>query len=184
MSDSPFESSDATEARALRLWQADEQAALRGKQLASAEADSVARDSYQKDNKYKRPRMIWELACEHPEKFMELVTKLPHALQDIFFQRYLLGRTEAQIAELFEVSTFPIQTALKTGIDGLCAIVAGETEGESELAQAYRRMLEFRVECGELRLERSPELGQMVIEIDEETLEMQFQPVTADGATT
>lgn len=94
---------------------------------------------------------IMALAYEQPERFLELVSYLPHIIQDIFYQYYLLGRTFEQIREVLLPNHKTVNTVHElnqAGIRGLCAIIKfgkkpteKQLRGKSELAAAYRAMV-------------------------------------------
>ncbi len=172
--------------RAAELFRADPEAALSGTRLNSAEADPGA----------DRSRAIISLATEQPERFLELVGYLPHAIQDIFFQYYLLGRTQTQIGSLLGMSQTGVWQALRLGLEAICAIIA--LGGPPDLQflpgkasplrvrayNVYQEMLAFQTRAGTretLKVEEPERLGEFELRVDDETLELNFSPSTTDG---
>jgi hypothetical protein len=172
--------------RAVDLYRKDPEAALAGRGLVSVEGD----------NENDRSLAIVELAGTERERFIELVGSLPEPLQDIFFQHYLLGRTQTQIAKLIDWSQSSggrrgVSQGLKIGEKGICAVIAwgGEvpsacvTERDRKLMAAYKAMEMFRgKKVPALAIRSSRNLGSFVIRTDDEALDEFFAPGTTDGA--
>lgn len=130
--------------RAYQFFLEDPEAAMQGERLSSAESSpDIDRSS-----------AILELAHNHPERFIELVSKLSPVIQDIFFQYYLLGRTYAQIGAILFPEAGPhgnyvrVRRGNSIGISALCAVIAfnGPPPARTKkkaLAKAYRDMLKF-----------------------------------------
>lgn len=167
-----------SDVRAVQTFREDPEAALSGSRLASAEADPAADHS----------RAVMSLAVDSPEKFLELVGYLPHAIQDIFYQYYLLGRTQTQIGELLGMSQTAVWQTLRLGVNGLCAVIAfGGPPSEAHagpLADEYQKMLAF-VTKPENRRElevRAPEqLGGFDLSVSDSWIDEQFAAWTTDG---
>jgi hypothetical protein len=167
--------------RAVDLYRKDPEAALAGRGLVSVEGD----------NENDRSLAIVELAGTERERFIELVGSLPEPLQDIFFQHYLLGRTQTQIARLIDWSQSSggrrgVSQGLRIGERGMCAVIAwGKCEGSSDpqLHEAYEAMERFRSKRAPAVTIRAPRnLGSFVIRTDDEALDEFFAPGTTDGA--
>ncbi len=173
--------------RAVEFWRADEESSLAGSRLNSAEADPGA----------DRSRAVISLAVDASERFLELVGYLPHAIQDIFYQYYLLGRTQTQIGSLLGMSQTGVWQALRLGIEAICAIIASGGEPpdmrylpsdkaprHKQAYDAYQRMLDFQTKAdnrAELRVDSPANLGEFELRVDDRTLEIQFSPFTTDG---
>jgi hypothetical protein len=173
--------------RSVEFFRASPEEALSGSRLSSAEADPGA----------DRSRAIISLAVEQPERFLELVGYLPHAIQDIFFQYYLLGRTQTQIGSLLGMSQTGVWQALRLGIEAICAVILSGGEPPDlrfvpsvnaplhrKAYDAYQAMLEFETKAearGMLRIDSPRNLGEFILRVDDETLEVQFAPSTTDG---
>ena len=173
--------------RAEELWRQDPDAALAGNGLASVEGDA-SRD---------RSKAIMALAVEQPERFVELVGRLPELLQDILLQRYLLGRTHAQIAGVLGMSPssggkMGVSQNLRLAVEGLCAVIAwgGGPPKDDWVAQCSsreRELLEAYRECEGLRgrqraiAVRAPRVGAFVLRTDDPALRAAFAPGTEEG---
>lgn len=172
-------------ARAVELWQRSPEEALSGGALGSIEGDPEADHT----------QAIVELAGRDPERFEELVEALPEPLQDIFFQHYLLGRTQTQIARLIDWSQSSggrkgVSQGLRIGWEGMCAVIAwgGEeptgdnTERGKKLLAAYAAMERFRGQRGPRLTVRAPrELGNFTVRSNHPQLAEFFAPGTTDG---
>lgn len=172
--------------RSIDLFAQAPEDALSGTRLVSAETDPSA----------DRSQAIVELAVDDPLRFVELVSYLPHAIQDIFFQYYFLGRTQTQIGELVGASQTAVWQALRLGTEAICAVIVfgqppNDRVPEGEMTPLQRRAMEAwravnkfatRAENrGELRKREPRTLGQFVLGIDEKTFELSFAPGTTDG---
>lgn len=177
---------DSSDKRAAELWREDPEGVLAGQCLASVETDP-SRD---------QSSAVVALAVEQPERFRELVGKLPELIQDIFFQHYLLGRTQTQIAEVLGMmqsssGLMGVSQNLKLGVMGLCAVIAWggppakaeweATGREKELLEAYRRMERLRGRRGRALEVRSALTGKFVIKTSDPLLEQIFAPEAPDG---
>lgn len=165
----PFEAT--SDNRAMEMYRRNPEEALRASRLTSAESDPVN----------DRSLAIMRLAEEEPERFMELVSYLPHAIQDIFYQYYLLGRTQEQIGALVGIpDQANLSKVLITGVEGLCAIIAygqpPQCQPGTEMERAYQRMLAFRTRPesrGELVVETPRKLGMFEISAGDVELVME-----------
>ena len=165
----PFEARG--EVRAVEFFRDDPERALAGSRLSSAEADASA----------DRSLAIMNLASEEPGRFLELVSYLPHAIQDIFYQYYLLGRTQEQIGRLIGVShQADVSHALKIGVEALCVIIAygnpPHCQPGTEMARAYQAMLEFKTKSQdreELHERTHRRLGEFEINANDAELVME-----------
>lgn len=172
--------------RAVEFFRADEMSALSGSRLSSAEADPGA----------DRSRAMISLAKECSERFLELASFLPHAIQDIFYQVYFLGRTQTQVGRLLGMSQTGVWQALRLGQEAICAIIA--LGGPPDLQflpgknsplrvrayNTYQEMLAFQTKSENregLKVEEPGTLGEFEIRVDDDTLEVHFSPFTTDG---
>lgn len=174
--------------RAVEMYRDDDERSLKGERLASAETDPSA----------DRTKAIAELAVEQPERFLELVGYLPHVIQDVFYQYYLLGRTGKQISRVLEMSPsssgkFGVTQRLQLGIAAICAIIAfgrpprdedwraAEGSRKWKLLEAWREMerVEAKTEA-ELRVRAPKGLGEFEVRIEDEALAEFFAPASKD----
>ena len=161
---------------AISKFHRDEEAALSADNLISAEADFVAQNSWDKSPNRKKSKMAWEMAKGQPERFLELVSFLPHVIQDIFYQYFLLGRTQDQIGETLGLRQKQVWQALELGVDGIANIAAGK--GPSE------EIMKFRTDASQredLVVEEPTDLGKFILRTDEPGVEEHFSPGTPDG---
>ena len=175
---SPIDS--LSEQRAVETFRDDPDAALAGSQLSSAETCSGGNES-----------AVIVLAEEQPERFLELIGYLPHAIQDIFLQYYFLGRTQTQIAETLGMTQSPgVWQALRLGIEAICAVIAfggppgPGTPANHPLAVAYQTMLDWQTkpEMRETKVIRTPRnLGEFEINAEDVNLMEFFAPGTEHG---
>lgn len=186
-----FEST--SEARAVDFFNRSPEDALAGSSLVSAETDKAS----------DRSEPITNLAVEQPERFIELVSYLPHAIQDIFFQFYFLGRTQTQIGELMDKGQTVIWQTLELGTRAICAIIhfgspnellkreqwyavtrTTPPEPERSMIIAYKAALAFRTKPEsreELVVEEPGNLGDFEISANDVNLMAFFAPATTDG---
>jgi hypothetical protein len=161
---------------AQELFRVDPEAALAGSKLVSAEANVDTRDDWQASPNRKKSKMVFELASGQPERFLELVGFLPHIIQDIFYQYFLLGRTQTQIGKLLDMSQKNVWQALEVGVDAIANVaLRGELSQE---ALSFRTDPETREE---LFVEESTKLGSFILSTSDETWEQNFAPSTPDG---
>jgi hypothetical protein len=182
---------------AQELFRVDPDAALSGSKLVSAEANVDTRDDWQASPNRKKSKMVFELASGQPERFLELVGFLPHIIQDIFYQYFLLGRTQTQIGRLLDMSQKNVWQALEVGVGGVAALIHfngpptiqmssfKETARAGRVAwDAWQTVLEFRTSAEqrkELIVEESTKLGSFILSTSDETWEQNFAPSTPDG---
>jgi hypothetical protein len=121
---------------------------------------------------------IVNLATQTPRRFINLVSYLSPAIQDIFFQYYLLGRTYKQIGTLL----FPNKTVAASqaivkrgnyfGLRALCAVIKfkgkpseAQAQRHPRLAEAYEAMLTFqaRIEVAWSSVKTPTDLGDFEI---------------------
>lgn len=102
-----------SEIRSLASYYHDPEQALRAERLISAETDPEA----------DRSLAIANLAVDDRARFVELVEELPHVIQDIFFQYYLLGRTQTQIGYALGRSQTAVWQQRDLGLEAICACV-------------------------------------------------------------
>lgn len=175
-----------SDARAERFFTDSPEEALSGSRLASAEADPGA----------DRSLAIVNLAVDEPERFLELVSYLPHALQDIVYQHFLLGRTQTQIGNLLGLGQTAVWQLLKLSVEGLCAVIAwgGEPPNdlvgswvagsrEARMREAWEAVLRFRTKRDQRRdlyVNAPKALGRFDIRVTDD-FEIQFTPQTTDG---
>jgi hypothetical protein len=157
-----------------RLFKDDPTGALSGSQLVSAEAHSA--DDWQASPNRKKSKMARAMAEEQPERFLELVAYLPHVIQDIFYQYCLLGRTQEQIGRTLGMRQKQVWQALELGVDGIASVSATGALPESVLS--FKTSSEQR---GELRVTEPAVLGEFVVNISDEDVEVLFSPMTPDG---
>lgn len=189
---SPYDRS--SEARASELFQQDQDAALRGDRLISAETGAEGDYHATPED---RTKAVVVLAQESPERFLELVGYLPHLIQDIFLQFFLLERTQKEIGETLGLWTWAVCDALKLGMESICAIIAfggvdkvpenldpvGRPDWD-QLVEAYKKMLAFETkpeQRTEKKLVTPVGVGEFEIRVDDETLELHFAPSTRRG---
>ena len=167
------------ESRAVELFKENPSMALRGNKTISAETDIEV----------DRSDAMFKLATDEPERFLELVGYLPHLIQDIFYQYYLLGRTQTQIAQLLGCSQTNIWQDLRLGKEAICAIIAfggppptsihelrKASPGEQFLKAitAYQAMLAFKTRKDQrkpITVEEPKTLGQFQLSIDDGTFD-------------
>jgi len=165
-----------SEMRAIDLFERDPEAALAGSKLISLETDPS----------FDRSLAITELALNRPERFLELVSYLPHAIQDIFFQYYLLGRTQTQIAKLVGSTQTNIWQAIKAGLGAICAVLStnGLPTRKDPMWLEYEKVLQFAEKMSHrsmLKIAEPKILGSFTLPITEEEFEQCFAPMTTDG---
>lgn len=187
----------SSDRRAINLFRHDAEAALSHQQAVSAEADAGVQDEWQASPNRKKSKMVYEIAVAQPERFLELVSYLPHAIQDIFYQYYLLGRTQTQIGELLSMSQTAVWQALELGIDAVAAIILfggpppaprifsncnDPTRMKAHIA--YNNMLNFQTKPEsrqELIVDAPTTLGEFILRTDDPDINDQFAPCTPDG---
>lgn len=152
--------------RAVAQFRSNPEAALAGESLISAETDQETSCA----------NAVISFATEQPERFLELVQTLPHSIQDIFYQFYLLGRTQDQIADTLSVSQALIWKALGIGLIGICEAIRDGAPGTE-----CQRFSLPEVSSEEKTFKMPPSLGQFVISVDED-LALHFSPMTTNGA--
>ena len=158
------------------LFRTDPDAALSAQRLVSAEANRDARDDWQASPNRKKSKMVYELAAGQPERFLELVSYLPHVIQDIFYQYFLLGRTQTQIGELLGLRQKQVWQALEVGVDAIAQVSAtGELTAE---ALSFKTSADQREE---LEVTEPTTLGEFILRTDDPALEQNFAPGTPDG---
>lgn len=158
------------------LFRADPEGALSATRLVSAEGNGYARDDWSASPNRKKSKMVYELAAGQSERFLELVSYLPHVIQDIFYQYFLLGRTQTQIGELLGMSQKQVWQALEVGVDGIAAV--SKTGELSEACFGFTTNAETREE---LVLEEPTTLGEFILRTGDGALEANFAPGTPDG---
>lgn len=157
-----------------RLFRDDEDAALAGSKIISAEGHAA--DSWDASPNRKKSKMVWALAAEQPERFLELTSFLPHLIQDIFYQYFLLGRTQEQIGETLGLRQKQVWQALELGVDGIAAVSANGALPEEVLK--FRTSSEQRET---LVLEEPTTLGEFIVSTSDKSIEEFFSPMTPDG---
>lgn len=159
--------------RAREFWEQEPGRALGGEKLASVEGD--------KSEDRSQPVVV--LAAEEPERFLELVGYLPHAIQDILIQYYLLGRTQTQIGKLLGLSQTAVWQAVRLGVRSICAVIGGGVTEEQRKAREEMLGYRTRKESRELLKVEAPEnLGEFRITTDDVNLMEFFAPSTTDGS--
>lgn len=170
--------------RAIEAFERDPEEALAGDTLISGETQSDT-DQLANSRKFRMRRAVARFAVEEPERFLELVGYLPHTIQDIVLQYFLLGREQTQIAEVVGGSQTSVWQGLRLGIEAICAIIAFKQEGWQSIPkadEAYQAMITYRdKEEGELTLTEPAILGQFDVPLTEKELEILFAPMNADG---
>lgn len=177
----------SSDARAEQLFRQDEERAVSGLVLSSAETDPSA----------DRSLAITELALRDPARFIELVNYLPHAIQDMFYQYYFLGRTQEQIGKLIGCGQTRVWQSLKLGREAMCAVIyfgqppsvsliCGEvmTPRELKLKAAWDSCLAYHVReenKEELAIKTPRNLGEFVVSTVDDELNEFFAPMTTDG---
>lgn len=192
MTDDPKKPKSAYEtmsdARAAEFYREDPGASLRGERLMSAETGEDEGTFH--GTPEEKSKAVVVLAMEQRERFLELVGYLPHAIQDIFIQFYLLERTQEQIGETLGMSQTAIWQALKLGMEAMCAVMLYGDDClrleniPKQAADAYAAMLAWTTEVGqreELVLRTPKNVGEFEIRVDDETLELHFAPSTRRG---
>ena len=178
------------ESRAVELFKENPLMALQGNKTISAETDIEV----------DRSDAMFKLATDEPEHFLELVGYLPHLIQDIFYQYYLLGRTQTQISQLLGCSQTNIWQDLRLGKEAICAIIAfggppptsingllrtsWKTNEFNKAWDAYQAMLAFKTRKDQrkpITVEEPKTLGQFQLSIDDGTFDVNFAPATPDG---
>ena len=174
--------------RAVELFKEKPELSLQGDKRVSIEADPF----------YDESDAFFKLAVDDPTKFLELVGYLPHLIQDIFFQYYLLGRTQVQIAKVLGCSQTNIWQDLRLGREAIGAILefggppptaamdAVKANGRQfkMACAAYRAMAAFKTKEHQrepLTIKEPKTLGEFQLSIDDETFDLNFSPATTDG---
>jgi hypothetical protein len=157
-----------------RLFAEDPVGALSGSQIVSAEGHSA--DDWSASPNRKKSKMVYELASEQPERFLELVSYLPHIIQDIFYQYFLLGRTQEQIGVTLGLRQKQVWQALELGVDGIASVSA--TGALPPTVLEYRTSVDQR---RTLELTEPGVLGEFIVSISDEDVEKLFSPQTPDG---
>ena len=167
-----------SEKRAVDLFKSDSIAALSGDRLISAETDP----------ELDRSSAIASLASDSPERFLDLVGCLPHLIQDIFFQYYLLGRTQTQIGQLLGCSQTKVWQHLRLGTEAMCAIIEFggpppilDQSLNQKAMKAYRALEKLTDHADSLTVREPSTLGQFDLSIDDSTFAMNFAPASTDG---
>ena len=169
--------------RAVELFKENPGQSLLGDKRVSVEADPL----------YDESDAFFKLAVDEPAKFLELVGYLPHLIQDIFFQYYLLGRTQIQIAKLLGCSQTSIWQDLRLGKEAIGAILSyggppptsePDVNCDNRTRLAYEAMLAFKTKPRQrvpITIKEPKDLGKFQLRIDEETFVLNFSPATTDG---
>lgn len=157
-----------------RLFAEDPEGALSGSQIVSAEGHST--DDWSASPNRKKSKMVYELATEQPERFLELVAFLPHIIQDIFYQYFLLGRTQTQIGDVLGLRQKQVWQALEVGIDGIAHISA--YGGPSPEVLVFKTDPSQRKE---MSITEPMSLGEFILSTSDKTIEESFSPETPDG---
>ena len=166
--------------RAERLFRDEPEAAFSGSQLSSLEADP---------NVHSKP-IVELVLMDNGERFLELAGYLPHALQDILFQHYLLGRTQEQIGSLLGMTQTQVWQALALSIRGICALIhfhgpPSGSEEKSELLSVWEEVLNFKVKSEqreELNVSVPRNLGEFTVSAGDVDLLEFFSPMATEGA--
>ena len=134
--------------------------------------------------------MARALAEGQPERFLELVGYLPHVIQDIFYQYFLLGRTQDQIGATLDLRQKQVWQALELGVESIAviALYGGEPPGDApeEVLSVYGRMLAFKTDPSQratLIFDEPTTLGDFILSTSDKEIEKQFAPGTPDGPT-
>jgi hypothetical protein len=164
----PLYTRELADRRAVELFHDSPDGAFSGSIPYSAETNSKADQSL----------AIVSLACQDQDRFIELVGFLSPAIQDIFFQYYLLGRTYEQIGTLLfpQKTRAAAQAIVKRGnyfgLRALCAVIRfgghpneKQTKRYPLLAAAYDAMLTFqaRIEVAGASAKTPTDLGDFEI---------------------
>jgi hypothetical protein len=156
------------------LFRTDPEAALAGSQIVSAEGHRG--DDWAASPNRKKSKMVYELAAEQPGRFLELVAFLPHIIRDIFYQYFLLGRTQTQIGDVLGLRQKQVWQALELGVDG---IASGAATGElPDALLAFKTTADQRAE---IRVTEPWVLGEFSVDTANEEIEKLFSPQTPDG---
>ena len=186
----PYYDDSSSEGRAQRYWADDPDGAICGRKLISAETDASTREQWARSGSRKKSKMVYDLAQGQPERFLELVEYLPHRLQDIFYQYYLLGRTQEQIGETLDMPEGRRQEAvceaLAIGIGGISAVAAAgriptRFDGAIMQAQWEAVMAYDTPRMAVKEIAEDERLGQFEIRVDND-VDIHFAPSTTDGA--
>ena len=156
----------STEIAAEDFWKEDPEGALAGGRLASVETGMNAgpeRNNVGRGNL--RTAMVMNLAAEQPGRFRELVSKLSPMLRDIFFQYYILNRTQVQIGRTLGCGQKNVDYWLKKGIGQLCSVIAYGVAGEDSGVGGRK-----------VRLKSPRTLGAFEIRTDDTELKSYFAP--------
>jgi hypothetical protein len=169
-----------------RLFAEDEMSALSGSKIISAEGHSA--DVWDASPNRKKSKMARALAEGQPERFLELVGYLPHVIQDIFYQYFLLGRTQEQIGYTLDLRQKQVWQALELGVDcvAVIALYDGPPPGDAseDVLATYGRMLSFRTDPGQresLEFAEPTTLGEFILSTSDKDIEKSFAPQTPDG---
>ena len=171
-----------------RLFRDNPDGSLAGSQLVSAEAHSA--DDWMASPNRKKSKMARALAEGQPERFLELVGYLPHVIQDIFYQYFLLGRTQDQIGATLDLRQKQVWQALELGVESIAviALYGGEPPGDApeDVLAVYGRMLAFKTDPSQratLIFDEPTTLGDFILSTSDKDIEKQFAPQTPDGPT-
>lgn len=165
----------SSDSRAVSLFRGNEDGALAGNQLLSPETDAEARDRWAASPNRKKSKMMFDYIQSDLMGFMERAAQLPHVLQDVLYQYYLLGRKQAQIGSTLNMSQTAVWQALSSGIDGVCALIQGRP--------IPAEVLFFNeIHLDLLEVQEPDSLGAFEQKISDPDVELNFAPTTTDGA--
>ena len=157
-----------------RLFAEDPVGALSGSQIVSAEGHSA--DDWSASPNRKKSKMVREMAEVQTERFLELTSYLPHIIQDIFYQYFILGRIQEHIGETLGLRQKQVWQALEVGVDAIASV--------SATGQISQAALEFKTSAEQretLSIEEPAILGEFIVSISDEDIEELFSPMTPDG---
>ena len=146
--------------QAMSAWREDAEGVFAGKCL-SAETRADAHAAHARLDKKKLQR----LAEDHPELFMGLMDALSPLAQDVLIQYFLLRRTQQQIGAVIGLTT---QHAVHYTIGDAIAELKGKVPTKKYFVQER------------VTIRREKWLGAEEIPIEENVLEMCFQPTNTN----
>lgn len=122
--------------------------------------------------------LVMNMSVQQPERFRELVEKMPEIIQDIFWQYCILQRTQAQIGKTLSMKqslgwgagSEGISQLLKLGIEGMCAMIAwgGPPPERDWVAQMSSQEQRLMASYWEVEKWRGRKLGRLNISADRE----------------
>lgn len=160
--------------RAIELYRVAPLKSLRGEHSVSAETEAPA-DRYR--------ALAW-LILDSRERFFEMISDLPNAVQDVMLQYYLLGRNQRQIGELFGKRQTWVWQILEAGTLAMCAKSYGKgRELPDKFKRAIRRLGRLRMDGREIKRWEPTFLGSFCInrELMSELRKI-MTPETTDGS--